>query len=198
MAADDTNLMTLPEWARYMGWASAGMAYQARKDGRVVFAPDGKRVLAAESKARYESTADPSKAAVAARHAAARTSVPADDPENTEESGETQDQSSAGSYDYQSAKARREHWAAEREENIARKEAGELIELTEHVAAFANAGATIRAALESWAAVLPPQLVGRDEAAIRATIADQVEQVLHHLTAQINGLASQVEEGADA
>ena len=35
MAADDTNLMTLPEWARYMGWASAGMAYQARREGRV-------------------------------------------------------------------------------------------------------------------------------------------------------------------
>lgn len=189
----DANVMTLPEWAAWMGWASAGMAHQARREGRVVMAPDGKRVLAAESKARYLETADPARAGVAARHAAARAVSAAPPPDDDPD----QDDAITG-YNYQDAKARREHWAAEREENTARKEAGELIELTEHVAAFANAGASIRAALELWAAVLPPQLAGRDEVAIRGIITDQVEQLLHQLTAQVNGLAVELREAAAA
>ncbi len=45
---------------------------QLAKDGRFVFAPDGKRVLVAESIARFNATKDPSKQGVADRHAATR------------------------------------------------------------------------------------------------------------------------------
>lgn len=186
------NTMSLPEWAGYMGWASAGMAYQARDEGRVVLAPDGKSVLAAESKARYMATADPAKSAVADRHAQGRAGgdAPADAPP-------ADDDGALGGYDFQSARARREHWAASREEMNARKEAGELIDVAEHVAAFANMGATIRAALEGWAAMLAPQLAGRDEQAIRTAVADQVEQVLREISTQIKREAART-EGARA
>ena len=186
------NTMSLPAWAGYMGWQSAGMAYQARDEGRVVLAPDGKNVLAAESKARYLATADPAKAPVAERHAQGR--ADAADAGGTEPSG---DDSAQLSYDFQSARARREHWAASREEMSARKEAGDLIDVAEHVAAFANLGATIRAALEGWAATLAPQLAGRDEQAIRTTVQDQVEQLLHELNTQMRREAARL-EGARA
>lgn len=191
-AAAAGNTMSLPAWAGYMGWQSAGMAYQARDEGRLVLAPDGKNVLAAESKARYLATVDPAKAPVAERHAQGRAEGDVDGVAPPPE-----DEGTSSGYDFQSARARREHWAASREEMNARKEAGELIDVAEHVAAFANMGATIRAALEGWAAMLAPQLAGRDEQAIRTAVADQVEQVLREISTQIKREAART-EGARA
>ncbi|CAM5783020.1 hypothetical protein OPEN69S_01088 [Ottowia pentelensis] len=99
----------------------------------------------------------------------------------------------AGIFNYDESRARREHWAAQQTEIAARREAGELIDVAEHIAAFANLGATIRAALEGWAAMLAPQLAGRDEPAVRTAIADQVEQVLRELSAQIQREAERAE-----
>ena len=45
---------------------------QLAKEGRFVFAPDGKHVLVQESIARFHATKDPSKQGVADRHAAGR------------------------------------------------------------------------------------------------------------------------------
>ena len=154
---------------------------QLKKDGRLVMAPDGKHVLLAESHARFEATKDPSRAGVAARHAQARAKAPEPAPEKTDETDDSADWESAPRYDFQNAKAKREHWAAEREHAAFRKEAGELIELSDHVAALADLGATVRAKLEAWASVLAPQLAGRDEGGVRAVIADQVELLLREL-----------------
>ena len=152
---------------------------QLAKDGRLVFAPDGKRVLVQESIARFHATKDPSKQGVADRHAAGR-AAGADQVEPPQD-----DEDDAGGdapmYDFHNAKAKREHWAAEREHAAFRKDAGELIELTTHIAAMADVGATVRAKLEAWASTLPPQLAGRDEAAVRATLVDQVELLLRDL-----------------
>ena len=154
---------------------------QLKKDGRLVMAPDGKHVLLAESLARFEATKDPSRAGVAARHAQARAQAQEPAPEKTDETDDGADWASAPRYDFQNAKAKREHWAAEREHAAFRKEAGELIELSDHVAALADLGATVRAKLEAWASVLAPQLAGRDEGGVRAVIADQVELLLREL-----------------
>jgi len=160
---------------------------QLAKDGRLVFAPDGKHVLLAESLARFEATKDPSRQGVADRHAAGRAAqAPAPAPEAPAGDAaapgeEEEEEGGAALYNFHSAKAKREHWAAEREHAAFRKEAGELIELATHVAALADLGATMRAKLEAWATVLPPQLVGRDEAGARAVIADQVELLLRDL-----------------
>ena len=190
MAVAET--MTLTEFARHIG-CKQSYASELKAAGRLVLTDDGKRVRVAESVARIEATRDPSKAGVAARHAVERGADVAtghepvfppmggDDPADPT--------GLPGQYSYQDAKAKREHWAAEREQALYRKEAGELMERSEVVAAFADAGATLRGKLEAWAAVLPPQLVGRDEAAIRATIADQVERVLQDLVGKFGQMA---------
>ena len=203
----DSNLMTIPEFSVHLGYGRT-YGYQLQKEGRLVMAADGKRVLVSESEARVRATEDPSKQGVASRHAAARrqrvstppAAVPADEASTGDGNADLEPAAGGtagpGGYDFQVSKAKREHWAAERELTAYRKEAGELIEVSEHVAQFAKAGATLRAGLESWSAILPPQLVGRDEGAIRALIAGEVEQLLRELTAQISGIASAQGEGA--
>jgi hypothetical protein len=154
------------------------------KTGRVVMAPDGKHLLLAESLARFEATKDPGKQAVADRHAATRSAQAQEKPEplaDSEAEEEPPTDGSARLYDYHGAKAKREHWAAEREQAAFRKEAGELCELTRVVAVFADAGATVRSRLEALPTTLAPQIAGRDEATCRAAIADQVEQALRDL-----------------
>lgn len=203
----DSNLMTIPEFSVHLGYGRT-YGYQLQKEGRLVMSADGKRVLVAESEARVRATEDPSKQGVASRHAEARrqkvstppAAAPADESEKGDGGADLEQAGNGsagpGGYDFQVAKAKREHWAAERELAAYRKEAGELIEVSEHVAQFAKAGAVLRAGLEGWSAILPPQLVGRDEGAIRAVIAEQVEQLLRELTVQIGGMAAAQEGGA--
>ncbi len=176
---------------------------QLAKDGRFVFAPDGKRVLVAESIARFNATKDPSKQGVADRHAATREAAaqeprpapaPADLPDPQDDEGEGATDGTR--YDFHASKAKREHWAAEREHAAFRKDAGELIELTVHIAAMADVGATVRSKLEAWASTLPPQLAGRDEPAVRATIADQVELLLRDLADRLQRHASAGKDSA--
>lgn len=190
------NTMTLSAFARHIG-CKQSYASELKNTGRLVLTEDGKRVLVAESKARIQATKDPSKQGVADRHAAARavtnSGASADAFPPLEGDGMGFEASPATQYSYQDAKAKREHWAAEREHAQWRKEAGELMERGEVVAAFADAGATLRSKLEAWAAVLPPQLAGRDEAAIRATMADQVERLLNDLVEKFNHMAGDSE-----
>lgn len=169
MSTPDETL-TPRQFAEQLGY-KPHYGNQLAKDGRLVFAPDGKRVLVQASIERFNATKDPSKQGVADRHALTRAG------EISPSDGE-RSPSDAQGYDYQSSKAKREHWAAEREHAAFRKDAGELIELTVHIAAMADVGATVRSKLEAWASTLPPQLAGRDEAAVRATLADQVELLL--------------------
>ena len=171
---------------------------QLAKEGRFVFAPDGKQVLVAESIARFNATKDPSKQGVADRHAATREAaaqapVPAPEPDPEEDGDGATD---GTRYDFHASKAKREHWAAEREHAAFRKDAGELIELTVHIAAMADVGATVRSKLEAWASTLPPQLAGRDEPAVRATIADQVELLLRDLADRLQRHASAGKDSA--
>ena len=186
------DTLTPREFAERLGY-KPHYGNQLAKDGRLVFAPDGKRVLVQESIARFHATKDPSKQGVADRHAAGR-AAGADQAEPPQD-----DEDDAGGdapmYDFHNAKAKREHWAAEREHAAFRKDAGELIELTTHIAAMADVGATVRAKLEAWASTLPPQLAGRDEAAVRATLVDQVELLLRDLADRMQRRAN---EGADS
>ena len=174
---------TLPEFAQRIG-KTRTYAYELRKAGRLVMAPDGKQVLIAESLARYEATKDPSKQGVADYHAAARAgqgaapeaaaTTPADAPDDEPER--------YSEYNFQDAKAKREYWAAEREHAQFQKEAGQLMEHTEVVAAFAQAGTDLRQKLERWHSILPPQLAGRDEATIRSALQEQTERILADLS----------------
>ncbi len=175
--------VTPREFAVRLGY-KPNYGHQLAKDGRLIFAPDGKRVLLAQSIGRFNATKDPSKQGVADRHATGRAAPgedSADTPAEVDDGAGDDPAGDAPMYDFHNAKAKREHWAAEREHAAFRKDAGELIEHAAHIAAMADVGATVRAKLEAWASTLPPQLAGRDEAAVRATIADQVELLLREL-----------------
>lgn len=191
MSTPDETL-TPRQFAEQLGY-KPHYGNQLAKDGRLVFAPDGKRVLVQASIERFNATKDPSKQGVADRHALTRAGQssplgPTTSPQtrmvtplrNGEISPLDRERSpsDAQEYDYQSSKAKREHWAAEREHAAFRKDAGELIELAQHIAAMTDVGATVRSKLEAWASTLPPQLAGRDEAAVRATLTDQIELLL--------------------
>lgn len=192
MTTPDT--LTPREFAARLGY-KPHYGNQLAKDGRLVFAPDGKRVLVAESIARFEATKDPSRQGVVDRHAAGRAAAAPARAEPPQDADEDDAGGDAPMYDFHNAKAKREHWAAEREHAAFRKDAGELIELTTHIAAMADVGATVRAKLEAWASTLPPQLAGSDEAAVRATLVDQVELLLRDLADRMQRHAN---EGADS
>lgn len=184
--------VTPREFAQRLGY-KPNYGNQLAKDGRLVFAPDGKRVLLDESIARFKATRDPSKQGVADRHAAGRALQVPDavvEPPSIDANLDDEDLDAAPLYNFHSSKAKREHWAAEREHAAFRKDAGELIEHSAHVAAMADIGATVRAKLEAWAGTLPPQLTGRDEAAVRAILADQVELLLRDVADRAQSHAS--------
>lgn len=196
------TVMTVPEFGAYIG-AKRNYAYELKKTGRLVMASDGRHVMVSESIARIEATRDPSKLGVAQRHAQQRgadanTGHEPVFPSLGGPSATSPDDGVGGepgdgphAYSYQEAKAKREHWAAEREHAAYRKEAGELMERAVVVAAFADAGATMRGKLEAWAAVLPVQLAGREEGDIRNILADQVERLLHELVDKFKRMAGE-------
>lgn len=193
------NLMTPREFAVSRGY-KPNYGHQLRKDGRLVMAPDGKNVLVAESIVKLAATRDPSMQGVADRHARSRaTSVTAT--ETTTDAADAGEAPSAeddqtdpvamGGYDFQVARSKREHFAAEREHLNLRKESGDLMERTAVVAMMADAGSAVRSALEAWVHDLPPQLVQRDESAIGALLADRIERILSDLSDRFARLATQ-------
>ena len=174
----DPNHITRQQLADLIGARSPTYINELEKTGRAVRAPGGKLWLKAESLAAWRASKDPSKQGVADRHAAARPAAPGPQPMQAEDPPADEQPARYSEYNFQESKAKNEHFAAAREEAAYRKEAGELVEHSQMMAAFAEAGTTIRSKLESWQTTLPPQLAGRDEAAIRSTLADQVEAVL--------------------
>lgn len=184
---DTSNLMTPSAFARHLGY-KPHYGTQLKNDGRLVMAPDGKHVLVAESKARFEATKDPSKQGVADRHAAGRaasTQVPTKDASPAAEQAaqltENESTQQPSVFNFQDSKAEKEFWEAKTRKAEYLKLAGELMPLAHHVAAMADVGATVRSKLEAWASTLSPQLAMRDEPAVRAMLVDQVEQMLHSL-----------------
>ena len=172
--------MTKSEFARHVGFKPSYIT-DLNKQGRLVL--DGKgRVLVEESIKLIADTKDPSKIAVAARHAAARgTELP-------EPPAAAEPPSAAAlpeSRDYQESRAKREYFAAEREAVAFRKEAGELVEASAVVSVVSDAATILRGKLESLPDLLAPQLIGlNDESRIRALLADYVEEALEGVSLQ--------------
>lgn len=171
-----SNVMSVPEFSRHLGYGRT-YGYQLKKEGRLVLDEATGKVLVAESIARIEATRDPSKRGVVERHAAARGQLVPDAGDDG-----PQDGYAGGGYDYQRSKAKREHYAAAREHAQYLKEAGELMERGQVLAAFANAGAMLRSRMEALPNMVSPMLIGRDEPEIRAVLVDQVEQVLRDIS----------------
>lgn len=173
---------TRSEFARLQGWKPSYVTELAAT-GRLVLSPDGKRVLVPESLERIAATRDPARLANTQRHAANRAdaAAPVVDIAIPTTTHHPQHDAPGVGYDFQNAKAKREHYAAEREHAAYLKEAGELNERSKVDAAFAHAGATIRAKLESLPSLMPPLLYGQSESAIQNALAEQVERVLRDM-----------------
>lgn len=191
----DPNHITRQQLADLIGARAPSYINELEKTGRAVRAPDGKHWLKAESLSAYRAGKDPSKQGVADRHAAARAAAPqpAEPAQPLEAPGEEHARRYS-EYNYQESKAKSEHFAAAREQAAYLKEVGELVEHSKMMAAFTDAGTTIRSKLESWQTTLPPQLAGRDEAAIRSMLADQVEAVLTDMVEIFNRMATNISE----
>jgi hypothetical protein len=183
------------QYAAHIG-RSPGYITQLAAQGRVVFTPDGRFVDVAKTNALLAQTADPAKQSVADRHAAARQAA-ADLRDADHEvqrhlpPNEPDPDHTASEYNFQGAKAKREHYAAEREHAAYLKEAGELMERGQVLAAFAEAGTLIRARLESWPNLMPPLLVGQPEDALQRTLAEHVENLLRDLSDTFGRLAKE-------
>lgn len=188
------TIMSVPEFAEHIG-CKRQYGYQLKKEDRLVMAPDGKKVLVAESIARIAATRDPAKQGVAVRHAATRgadvDTGHATDLDMQDPASDPADPPAGNGYNFQDSKAKREHYAAEREHTTFLKEAGELSERSAVLASYSMAGTTLRNKLESWQATLPPQLAGRDEAAIRIVLADLVERILLDLVDTFSRLSAE-------
>lgn len=184
--------MKRSQYAAHIG-RSPGYITQLAAQGRVVFTPDGRFVDVAKTDALLAATADPAKQPVADRHAAARQAAAdlreADDevqrhlPPNEPDAG-----GSVLGYDFQLDRAKQQHFVAKKAEVEFLKEAKELCPRGDVVATFSDAGAAVRATVDTWAADLPPMLAGQTEAAIRQTLVDETERLLADLAARFHKL----------
>jgi hypothetical protein len=185
----DSNLMTIPEFSVHLGYGRT-YGYQLQKEGRLVMAEDGKRVLVAESVARVRATEDPSKQGVAQRHAAARQQRPAapaaappTPPDAAEDGAETEGTSAdgpgPGGFDFQVAKAKREHFAALEAEASYRARVKELLEASEVRAVLHEVMTVLRTSIEGIAHRLAPALAAEvDEAAVHSLLSAEIRHAL--------------------
>lgn len=174
-------VMSFAEFARHAGFKPSYVT-QLKREGRLVLSDDGKAVKAAESLARIEETRDPSKAAVAARHAAARASAAqtvadAPPPSAPPPPDDDLDAGLQIRHDYQAARAKREHLAAETAELEYRKVCGELIEVSELQPVLAGAAATLCASLDRIEQDIVPVLIGLDEESMRLQVREYIEKI---------------------
>lgn len=172
---------------------------ELKKTGRLVLADDGKTVLVQESMARIEDTRDPSKAGVAARHAAergavARTGHAESEPKvngtsvdaaqaATETIAEPATQAPEGEgtrgYDYQGSKAKKEHFAAMEAEASYRQKMRELLEASEVRGVLVEVMTVLRTSIEGLPYNLAPVLAATsDEAQIKSLLSAEVEHAL--------------------
>lgn len=188
--------MGLRAFARHIGKKQSYVTLLKQKD-RLVLTADGK-VRVAESLARIRETSDPSKTAVAARHAAARgeegvgaavTPPPAPAPAGGDEPPAEADDL-AGNASYQTSRARREYFEAKAKERDYLLSMGQLMRADEVLAAVTGAVATLRQRLESLPDILSPRLAAaQDEASCRAILADELEHALEDTARQFTRIA---------
>lgn len=202
----DGNIATFSEFARLLGVKPSAIT-DLKNRNRLVLTEGGKRVLVAESQQRIRETADPSKAGVVARHAAARAasqsqgegmaprdahSAPGEAPGSGDTEGD-EDAATRGDIDgYQASRARREHYLALSAQRDYEREIGKLMDAAEVVAAIGVTVATLRTSLERLPDVLGPQLAAEtDEGRARALLTEGIEHALDEASRQFNHLVKQ-------
>jgi hypothetical protein len=173
--------MSVPDFSAHIN-CKRTYAYQLKKEGRLVLTDDGKMVKVAESIARIAATRDPAHQGVADRHAAERGApaqtghAPNADP--APPMGEGSDAPVPG-YDFQSSKAKREHFSAMEAEASYRQKIGELLEASEVRGVLIEVLTVLRVAIEGLPYNLAPVLAATsDEAEIKSLLTTEVEFAL--------------------
>lgn len=167
---------------------------ELKRKGRLVPAPTGKGYLRAASLALYRETADPSRAGVAARHAAARAAGGSVDAEVSEEDGVTDLPTSDA--------ARRARALADKAEVDARtaeldllERQGQLLPADAVEQLLSEAATGLRVALERMADTLAPQLAATaDETRCRQLVWDEVHHTLEELSRGFRAAAQAARE----
>lgn len=182
---------SLKEFARILGGVKPGYVSQLKRDGRLVLDDDGKRVRVAESLQRIADTRDPSKAGVAARHAAARAAeLGASTPTAPEAADPADDALDGLGRTFHEARARREHYQALEAKRAYEVAIGKVIDAREVANVVSAAMVTLRTRFESLPDLLAPQLIGlQDEARARALLAEAMEHALDEASRQFSALA---------
>lgn len=172
---------------------------QLREEGRLVMTKDGKHVKVAESIKRMEATADPSKSAVAARHAAERgtaaTAAPTPPPAATGSDSSGAGENPTNDPRYTDERTRRERAMANLAELEYNTRIGKVLLGEDVLAVVASAMTGLRTRLTGLADVLGPQLAAiTDESQVRIALADAIEHALAEAARQFQQLA-QSEKG---
>ena len=167
---------------------------QLAKEGRFVFAPDGKHVLVQESIARFHATKDPSKQGVADRHAAGRAAAEAASAEPDEDDRPAHTPTGAGGNtgnSYQQARAVKERYLALEAKRAYEVAIGQLRDGREVEALAASAMTELRLRLENLASTLAPVLAAQtDEVQIRANLQDNFAHALESASQHFARLAA--------
>lgn len=193
--SSEAETTTARELAERLGF-KPHYGHQLVKDGRFVLAPDGKRVLVAESLARYQATKDPSKQGVADRHAAARAA--ADDSDDHDADSAPAYRPAQGASEaavgnsYQQARAVKEKFLALEAKRAYEVAIGQLRDSREVEGLAATAMTELRIRLENLATTVAPMLTNQpDEAKVRALLQDQfahaLESASHHFARLATG-----------
>ncbi len=205
-ARHETGTASFSGFARVLGERSASYVTQLKEAGRLVLTEDGKRVRVTESLALIRATADPSKAGVAARHAAARGKggagqapppaappAQAGAPDDGEEpipasfGDAVQDGHARRRAKALADKAETDAKAAERDYRIS---LGELLQADHVEHAVRGAVATFRTSLENLPNTVAPELAAlTDEGRIRVVLGEALEHALEELSRKLGTIA---------
>lgn len=196
---DQPEIASFAEFARIAGYRRSYVT-ALKSAGRLVLTEDG-QVRVAESLARIEATRDPSKAGVAARHAAHRAASAAAGGGEVDAPGAEGDEAegsvpAAASTSGDSYAERRSKAMAVKEEAAARKalrdeaiELGQLMVGDQVVSTVAAGVTALRVRLESMAHDLAPQLAAQhDEVQVLQTLRDEIEAALAELSRELSRL----------
>ncbi len=167
----DAERVRKREFARILG-VSPSYVTKLAKAGRLVIGEDG-LVDVAASLARIEATRDPARQDVAERHARVRAAKAGATPEAPAVEADATPAS------YAEARALKERYAALTAKLEYERLAGRLVDVEDVRAAGAEAGATLRAALEALPDQLAPLLAAeRDEHRVHALLVEYLETAM--------------------
>lgn len=174
--------VTQSQFAKLMGWYPSYVT-KLKQAGRLVFTPNGKRVLVDASEARIEETKDPNRDDVAGRHAKNRKG-------DTTKPNAAQQKVNAS---YTKSRANKEYYASETAKIEHQKLVGELCEIAGVHHAGGEAGVMVRTVLENLPDQLAPMLAPiTDEGRLRALLVEHIEIVLHELSDRISGTVTKL------